>query len=243
MMLHLDPLATWGQAFSATLREPCLKWNQLNHLIFTVNVWRGEFSIYAAYYISTPGSWQPCFAWMMWSQWNEITSLVICWWMKLFYVHRCLFDSRTPVTYTEHLALFKCRQMDGFGDMRFILHAGLNLNCRCSPVSVCLGKSLQPPPVFTSFSVQRTPTDKIQVRVYIWATCCPTVVFLQAGNQCVLWIVCHYGWRIAPFTHFLGLSSCKTLIWEILNLASSVSCDFLPLRCFWCGQAHWMWKE
>lgn len=75
----------------------------------------------------------------------------------------------------------------GFGDMSFILHAGLYLNFRCSPVSVCVGKSLQPPPVFTSSSVQRTSTDKIQVRVYIWVTCCPTVVFLQAGNRCVLW--------------------------------------------------------
>lgn len=110
-----------------------------------------------------------------------------------------------------HFTIFKCRQMEALDAwLSSILHAGLHLNWRCSPVCVCLGKSLQlphlssPPP-----PLQRTSTDKIQVRVYTWVPGRAAVVFSQAGHKRMLWILCHYEWRIAPFTHFPGLSICN----------------------------------
>lgn len=63
-------------------------------------------------------------------------------------LHRALWSS---------FALFKCGQMEVWETWpSFILHAGQHLNFRCSPVSVCLGKSLQIP---TCLQLLQRPTN------------------------------------------------------------------------------------
>lgn len=53
--------------------------------------------------------------------------------------------------------LFKCRQMEVLKTwLSLVLHADMYLNCRCSPASVCLGKSLQLP---TCAHLLQCPTD------------------------------------------------------------------------------------
>lgn len=85
------------------------------------------------------------------------------------------FNSITPVTYTEHvgvLCLIQMKVNEGFGDMTEFhftcWHAFEFQVLSC----VCLFREITAacPPVFTSSSVQRTSTDKIQVRAYIWVT-------------------------------------------------------------------------
>lgn len=99
------------------------------------------------------------------AQWfvdSKMKSWLIIWWTKSFYFHHChcsswviLSDLHRAVWHS--FALFKRRQIGVLETwLSFILHAGLHLNCRCSPVSVCLGKSLQLP---TCLHLYQCPTN------------------------------------------------------------------------------------
>lgn len=95
--------------------------------------------------------------------------------------------------------------------LSFILHAGMHLNFRCSPVSVCLGKSLQPAHLSSPLPVSNVLQLTTSRWEFIFGLLAGLLllVFLKAVNKCVLWIWCHYEYRIAPFTLFLGISVCN----------------------------------
>lgn len=135
-MLHTPLLPTRGQDFPSAVSERWSKGNQLNHLLFTVNVSCSSHTLTAQNDGKSTDSLM-----------NSDTS-------TYFLDHR--------VTHSEHLKMLflhsntvKCRS---------VLHVSLYLHPWCSPVCVCLGKSRQLPTCLHPHHLQRTPTDALQVR-------------------------------------------------------------------------------
>lgn len=160
-MLHIGPLSTRGQAFSAKVREPRSKWKQRNHLVFTVNVCKV----------------------------SSLFMLLITYQQHSHFTFIIVYFNQGPQSLTQStlasLCLIQMKVNEWFGDMTEFhftcWHAFEFQVLSC----VCLFREITAacPPVFTSSCVQRTSTDNIQVRVYIWVTCWTTITSISKGCE------------------------------------------------------------